>query len=97
MVCRHAIGLGFCRKSLTEPKPTVVLVDAESINDVDATAVVTIMELEDELQRSGVDLRFAQVKTHVMEVMHRAGIEEKIKPQHFYATVQQGVDAFLQE
>ena len=59
---------------LTDPTPRVVLVDAESINDIDATAVITIKELEQELQRMGIDLRFAQVKTPVMQIMRRAGI-----------------------
>jgi high affinity sulfate transporter 1 len=79
----------------TEPKPRVVLVDAESINNVDATAVITIKELTEELQRAGVELRFARVKTHVMDVMRRAGIEEAIQSQHFYLSVQAGVDAYL--
>ncbi|HSR49010.1 MAG TPA: sulfate permease [Anaerolineales bacterium] len=83
--------------SLAEPKPKVVLVDAESINDVDATTVMVVMELETELQRTGVDLRFARVKTHVLEVMRRSGIEEAIEPQHFYLSVEDGVEDFLQE
>jgi high affinity sulfate transporter 1 len=82
---------------LTEPKPKVVLVDAESMNSIDATAVITIVELEEELQRCGVDLRFARVKTQVMDVMRRAGIEEAIQPEHFYVSVQAGVDAYLAE
>ncbi|MEA3334310.1 MAG: sulfate permease [Chloroflexota bacterium] len=82
---------------VTEPSPRVILVDAESINDIDATAVITIKELEEEFERVGVDLRFAHVKTHVMDIMRRAGIEEAVEPQHFYITIQDGVDAFLAE
>jgi high affinity sulfate transporter 1 len=82
---------------LTQPRPQVVLVDAESINNVDATAVITIRELARDLQRFDVDLRFAGVKTRVMDTMHRAGIEEAIHPQHFYLSVQAGVRAYLAE
>ena len=82
---------------LIQPRPKVVLVDAESINSVDATAVITIKELEAELQRDGVDLRFARVKTHVMEVMRRVDIEDVVEAGHFYGSVQEGVDAFLGE
>ena len=82
---------------LITPKPKVVLVDAESINSVDGTAIITIKELQDELSRQEVSLRFAQVKTGVMDVMQRGGIEAAISSEHFYTTVQNGVDAYLSE
>jgi SulP family sulfate permease len=80
-----------------EPTPEVILVDAESINDIDATAVMTLSELARELHRSGVELRFASTKTRVFEIMLRAGIEEAIEREHFYPSIQAGVDAFLDE
>jgi high affinity sulfate transporter 1 len=45
---------------LTDPSARVVLVDGESINGIDATAIDTITELYDELKRSGISLRFAR-------------------------------------
>jgi len=81
--------------ALVEPRPQVVLVDAEPINGIDATSAMAIQELQQELLRDGVELRFARVKTRVMEVMRRAGIDEIFAPEHFYATVQQGVDDYL--
>jgi MFS superfamily sulfate permease-like transporter len=81
----------------TSPTPQVVLVDGESINDIDATAVMTLKELSDELVRSGIELRFAAVKTRVIEVMQRASLEEAIRPEHFYPSIQDGVDAFLRQ
>lgn len=87
------------RKSVaaTQPPPRVILLDCESMNDIDATAVITLVELEKELTRSGLDLRLARVKTEVQTVMRRAGLEKAIPPEHWYLTVREGVAAFLKE
>jgi SulP family sulfate permease len=82
---------------LTDPTPRVVLIDGESINGIDATAINTIIELNDELARADIALRFARVRANVMEIMQRAGLEEVIGSQDFYTSVHDGVDAFLAE
>jgi MFS superfamily sulfate permease-like transporter len=80
---------------LTDPKPGVVLIDGESINGIDATAVNTIVELNDELSRLEISLRFARVRANVMEIMQRAGLDEVIGSEDFYTSVHEGVDAFM--
>jgi len=82
---------------LSDPAPRVVLIDGESINGIDATAINTIIELNDELARKDITLRFARVRANVMEIMQRAGLEEVIGSQDFYTSVHDGVDAFLAE
>ena len=79
----------------TEPKPTVILLDCESINDIDATAVMALNELQKQLNSSGIHLRFARVKTDVMGVMERAGLTAAIPVDQFYADIQTAVDAYL--
>jgi len=81
----------------SDPAPTVVLLDCESINDVDATAVISLKEFEDQLEGMDMQLRFAQVKTHVHEIMERGGLTENIPPEHFYPSIQTAVDAYLAE
>jgi high affinity sulfate transporter 1 len=80
-----------------DPSPQVILLDCESMNDIDATAVITLVEIEKELTRSGVDLRLARVKTEVQNVMHRAGLEKAIPAEHWYLTVDSGVKSILAE
>ena len=75
--------------------PHVVVIDGESMNDVDATAIITLKEFQDQLLKTDIQLRFARVKSHVMEVMERGGLEEAIPAEHFYPSVQAAVDAFL--
>ncbi|UCF27274.1 MAG: sodium-independent anion transporter, partial [Chloroflexota bacterium] len=82
---------------MSDPEPRVVLVDGESINGIDATAINTIEELNDELGRKDISLRFARVRANVMEIMQRAGLEEIIGSEDFYTSVHEGVDAILAE
>jgi MFS superfamily sulfate permease-like transporter len=81
----------------TEPQPKVVLVDGESVNGIDATAVITLREFQGQLAQSGIQLRFARIKTHVMGVMERAGLKESVPAEYFYPSVQSAVDAYLAE
>jgi high affinity sulfate transporter 1 len=87
------------RQAITaaDPPPKVVLLDGESMNDIDATAVITLREFQEQLEKTGVELRFARIKTQVMEVMEHGGLEEAIPPEHFYPSVQTAVDAYLAE
>lgn len=82
---------------VTDPPPKVVLLDCESITDVDATALITLEELNQELERLGIDLRLARVRSQVLELMRTTELEEEIGPTNIYASVQDGVDAFLAE
>lgn len=80
-----------------EPELRVVLLDGESLNSIDATAVLMLKEFQEELVRSGKQIRLARMKTAVMEVMARARLPESIPMEHVYPSVQAGVDAFLSE
>lgn len=80
-----------------DPPPRVVVIDGESMNNVDATAIITLKEFQDQLLKTGIQLRFARVKSQVMEVMERGGLEETIPAEHFYPSVQAAVDAYLAE
>ena len=88
------------RQAITaaDPIPQVVLLDGESVNYVDATAIITLKEFQDQLLREeSIQIRFARVKSEVMDVMVRGGVEESIPAEHFYPSVQAAVDAFLAE
>jgi high affinity sulfate transporter 1 len=82
---------------VTEPSPRVVLVDFESITEVDATALITIGELNEELERAGTDLRLARVRAHVLELMRTTELDKDIGPEYIYDSVHAGVNAFLAE
>jgi high affinity sulfate transporter 1 len=83
--------------AVADPPPRVVLIDGESMNDIDATAIITLIEFQDQLLQADVQLRFARVKTHVMDVMKRGGLEEVVPPEHFYPSVHMAVEAYMAE
>jgi MFS superfamily sulfate permease-like transporter len=80
-----------------DPLPRVVLLDAESMNDIDATAVITLVEFQEKLAQDHIQLRLARVKADVLAVMERGGLSKVLPPEHIYPSVQTGVDAFLAE
>ena len=81
----------------TDPPPTVVLVDSESINDVDSTAMAMIQELTQELEGDGVELWFARVKAHVLELVRRFGAIETMHPDTTHSSLRSAVEAFQRQ
>ena len=82
---------------VTEPTPSVVLVDFEAVTEVDATALITIRELNEELETAGIDLRLARVRTHVLDLFRTTDLDDVIGHEYIYDSVQAGADAFLAE
>ncbi len=80
-----------------DPSPRVVLIDAEEITDIDATAIISMTELNDKLAASGIDMRFARVRTDMFEIMRKAGFVDLIGSDDFYVSIDAGVNAFLNE
>ena len=55
-----------------ETPPRVVLIDAESINDIDTTALDTVSKLTADLRSEGIEMWVARLKTSVAEITERA-------------------------
>ncbi|MFC2054991.1 SulP family inorganic anion transporter [Chloroflexota bacterium] len=82
---------------MTDPLPSVLLLDGESISGIDATAINTLIELNDELERKGIAVWLAGVRSNVLEILERSGLFETIGKEDFYVSIQDGVDAFLMD
>ncbi len=81
-----------------DPPPQVILLDGESMNGIDATAIITLKEFQEQLQQTeNIELRFASMKTKVLGVMERGGLLDTIPADHFYPSVHAAVDAYLAE
>lgn len=78
-----------------DPSPRVILVDGESMNGIDATAIVTLKEFQRELTGTGRQIWLARMKTEVLQILERADLTESIPKEHIFADVQDGVDAYL--
>jgi high affinity sulfate transporter 1 len=76
---------------------TWIVVAAEPITDVDATAGETLARLSDELNAAGVALVFAELKDPVRDRLRRYGVEDAIGAQHFFPTLGVAVATYLHE
>ena len=80
-----------------DPTPKVVLLDGESMNSIDATAVITLKEFQSQMRQTNIQIRFARIKKPVMDVMERGGLIDNVPAEHFYPSVQTAVEAYLAE
>jgi high affinity sulfate transporter 1 len=71
-----------------------VVVAAEPVTSVDVTAADVIAEMDDELQRAGIELCFAEMKDPVKDKLARFGLSHRFV-EHMFATVGEAVAAYL--
>ena len=72
-----------------------IVVAAEPITDVDATAGETLQVLNDELEALGIELAFAELKDPVRDRLRRYGLEEAIGADRFFPTLGVAVADYL--
>ncbi|MGB6375860.1 MAG: sulfate permease [Syntrophobacteria bacterium] len=73
-----------------------VLIPAQQINQLDSTGADQLAKLQAELLAKGIAFSFAEAKSALREAMGRTGLEEKIGADHFYESIEDGVQAFFQ-
>ena len=72
-----------------------IVVAAEPITDVDATAGETLQVLIDELDALGIELAFAELKDPVRDRLRRYGLEDAIGADRFFPTLGVAVAGYL--
>jgi high affinity sulfate transporter 1 len=78
----------------SQPPARHVLLDAESVNLVDTTALDVLLITVKELQSQGITLAIARVRDDVRERMRLTGVEAAVGPENFYERVTDGVRAW---
>ncbi len=73
-----------------------VLVPAQQINQLDSTGADQLKKLQAELGAKGISLSFAEVKSALHEAMRWTSLAETVGEAHFYESIEDGVQAFLQ-
>ena len=71
-----------------------IVVAAEPVTDVDATAGETLRALNEELNADGIELAFAELKDPVRDRLRRYGLETEIGADRFFPTVGVAVAAY---
>jgi high affinity sulfate transporter 1 len=64
-----------------------IVVAAEPITDIDATAGEMLHDLNDELETAGIELAFAELKDPVRDRLRRYGIHDEIGRHRFFPTI----------
>ncbi len=79
-----------------DPAIEWVLIDAESIHDIDTTAIQGLEELLEDLRDIGVHVAFARLRQAVRDVIEAADLIGTIGEDNVYLEVDDGVAAFNQ-
>jgi len=81
------------------PQPvTRIIITAEPVTGIDVTSADVLRELEQSLRESEIELRFAEMKDPVKDMLKRLELFERLGgPQNFYPTLGAAIDAYLQE
>jgi high affinity sulfate transporter 1 len=85
------------RFAATEPKPRWILIAAEPMTDVDTTAADMLVDLDEELNKDGIFLVFAELKDPVRTKLERYELIGPLNPDHFFPTLDAAIDTFCQE
>lgn len=72
-----------------------ILIDAETMYDIDSTAVAALDEFIADMQEQRIRVSFARVRSAVYETMATAGLADRVGEDAFYLEVDDAVDEFL--
>jgi MFS superfamily sulfate permease-like transporter len=82
-------------KTLSEatPPPTVIVMDADAITDIDYTGTRTMIALVHDLQRSHIVVALARAVGGAPQNLERSGLLDQIGRDHIFSTVDEAVTA----
>ncbi len=82
------------RLAAAQPPPRWIVIAAEPITDVDTTAADMLTDLDEELNRAGTSLVFAELKDPVRAKLERYQLIGPLDPDHFFPTLEAAIDHF---
>ncbi len=74
-----------------------VLIDAETLNFIDVTAIDMLAKLNHYFQQKDIVLSLARVRDPVRDLMQKMGLEREIGAQYFYERISDGLQIFLEK
>ena len=70
------------------PELRYIIIDAQGINQLDATGEEVLFHLAKRLESAGIELLVAQMKKQFMDTIRRTNVLEMIGPGHFFPSIQ---------
>lgn len=80
----------------SDPPVQKVLINAETITDIDTTGIDQLLKLHRELRSQGITLALARVHSRVRGMLSRTGAMDVIGADQVYESIAEGVDVFMQ-
>ncbi len=75
------------RRLAAERHPRWIVLQCEAITDIDVTAAEMLEQLDNELNRDGVHLAFAEMRHRLQVLVLRYGLLDTLDHDHFYPTL----------
>lgn len=75
----------------------VLIINTESISNIDSSAVHMIKDLLTDMKRRGIEVFFTGLKGPVRDILYRAHLIEAIGEENFFMSVQEAVDNYDQK
>jgi SulP family sulfate permease len=73
----------------------MVLIDAQTMNMIDTTALEMLEKLLSELGKKNIILSWARLRDPLYREMYQAGLDKKIGEHNFYERISDGVAEFV--
>lgn len=85
------------RALVRDSSPAYVVLQCEAVTDIDVTAAEVLKDLDEELNAKGVHLAFVELRDRLADLIVRYDLDATLQAEHFYASVEQAVDALASE
>jgi SulP family sulfate permease len=72
----------------------LIVINAESIDDIDSTSLHSLVVLINQYQKRGIKVVLTGVIGPVRDAMERAGLFNELGENHFFVSVQEGIDSY---
>ena len=72
----------------------LVIIDGESINNVDSSAIHALLDIHDDLVKQNIELAFTGIKGPVRDAFNKSKFDEKVGKAHFFMSIQEAVDCY---
>ncbi len=75
-------------------KLKLLIIDGESINNVDSTAIHALEEIQEDFNSRNIDVYFTGIKGPVRDKMLNSGFIKKARQDNFFMSIQDGIDNY---
>ncbi len=76
------------------PSLNLIIIDAESMNALDSSAIYTLDEIHDYFSAKGITLIFTGLKGPVRDTLVKSKLMKKIRYDHCFMSIQEAVDCY---